>query len=112
MQKRWLIIGFISRSGMAFPPCGGGAKMFGVCPCKRGIAAEARSEAAFCCGYALPDQIFGMDQTTFLEISVDGSPSFLSEQTHHMVFADVKLICQCIDIDIFCQVSIDIAQDI
>ena len=97
---------------MAFPPRGGCAEMLGVGPGEGGIAAETRLETAFRCGHALPNQILGMNQTAFLQISVDGLTGFLSEQAHHVEFADVKLFRQGIHTDIFRQVGIHVAQDV
>ena len=91
---------------------GCGAEPLAVRAGEGGITPETGPEAAFRGRQALVDEITGVDQPPVAEIIVDGLAHFLTEQAHHMEFADIKLLGQGIDGQIFRQMGIDVAQDV
>ena len=97
---------------MSIQPSGGGsAQVFCAGTGEGGIAAKAGSETAFGGGSPLSDQISGVEQAAFLQISMDGLACFLPEQAHHVKFADEKLLRQFVDVEIVTQMAVDVTDN-
>ena len=82
-----------------------------VCPREGGII--FKSAVITCLGDRLPggNQFFGEQQTLVIDIVSNCISGLGFEQTHHVIFADIKSGSEIIDIQVCGQISVDILKE-
>ena len=73
---------------------------------------EPTGEACLCDRHAVKNQFSCMQETPVSDIIADCVTCFCFKQAHHIIPADVKCLCKSVDIEVFCEMGIDILHNV